>query len=183
MQLMVQTIFMVRCYLLFYFTALSGSHWDYGPGFLGSSGVGYFCLGQTAQQVAWRFKIAKIFQVCNPPAIQNSSTWHSRDDLQWWERLSEDTWEAVEAFTIWLEAEPGNFTFSFYSKWKEPVILLKVKVKEPTRLLCSYLLARSAYFFAIDKYDTAGLAKEDNWMNYLQILTENLWGHFSGKML
>jgi len=40
----------------------------------------------------------------------------SRDDLQWWERLSEDTWEAVEAFTIWLEAEPGNFTFSFYSK-------------------------------------------------------------------
>jgi len=40
----------------------------------------------------------------------------SRDDLQWWERLSEDAWDAVEAFTIWLEAEPGNFTFPFYSK-------------------------------------------------------------------
>jgi len=37
----------------------------------------------------------------------------SRDDLQWWERLSEDAWDAVEAFSIWLEAEP---TFPFYSK-------------------------------------------------------------------
>jgi len=40
----------------------------------------------------------------------------SRDDLQWWERLSEDAWDAVEAFTIWLEEEPGNFTFPIYSK-------------------------------------------------------------------
>jgi len=32
----------------------------------------------------------------------------SRDDLHWWERLSEDAWEAVEAITAWLETE-GNF--------------------------------------------------------------------------
>ena len=31
-----------------------------------------------------------------------------RDDLHWWERLSEDAWEAVEAITAWLETE-GNF--------------------------------------------------------------------------
>jgi len=27
----------------------------------------------------------------------------SRDDLQWWERLSEEVWDAVEALTMWLE--------------------------------------------------------------------------------
>jgi len=38
----------------------------------------------------------------------------------------------------------------------------------------TYTLAGSAYFYAIDKDDKAGLAKEDNQMNYLQILPENL---------
>jgi len=37
----------------------------------------------------------------------------SRDDLQWWERLHEEVWDAVEALTMWLEAEPANFTFPF----------------------------------------------------------------------
>ena len=36
-----------------------------------------------------------------------------RDDLQWWERLSEEVWDAVEALTMWMEAEPVNFTFPF----------------------------------------------------------------------
>ena len=49
-----------------------------------------------------------------PPnlTIQNQVL-HPRDDLQWWERLHEEVWDAVEALTMWLEAEPANFTFPF----------------------------------------------------------------------
>ena len=78
---------------------------------------------ETMDLGAWVPVELVTFVLGRPPSrfLSKSNGWKSgspRDDLQWWERLSEEVWDAVETLTMWMEAEPVNFTFPF-SEWKD----------------------------------------------------------------
>ena len=52
-----------------------------------------FVLGRPPSRYLGKFKLQRIKKNL------------IRDDLQWWERLSEEVLDVVEALTIWLEVE------------------------------------------------------------------------------
>ena len=121
--------------VLLYYTAWSGSHWDYGPRCLGSCGIGHFCLGPAPQQVRRNPKSEKSTESEAPSQsifdqyfdisgtiCSGGSGCLRTPGMQWMRspsglRLSLPT-------SLSLSTQSETFTFPFYSKWKtEPADL------------------------------------------------------------
>ena len=125
--------------VLLYYTAWSGSHWDYGPRCLGSCGIGHFCLGPAPQQVRRNPKSEKSTESEAPSqsifdqyfdisgTICSGGSGCLRIPGMQWMRLPSGLRLSLPT-SLSLSTKSETFTFPFYSKWNFHFpFLLKVK--------------------------------------------------------